>query len=168
MGFKPRDTSDHEARIADGRSTPVEVPAPQVWRDQASGDTYGMDDDGQLITGYLPLVLGEVARYQIKRDPVRDFFRQAARGAAGILSILNSPAVAAVAALTGVHLHRARTIAAALSQSTPALQARALVDAEGSERMREVLAELDRRLSDGVFSAEDAVAVAAAIKGDTP
>lgn len=159
--FKPRNRAHHEALLASGEVRPVTIQAPKVFRHVASDDCYGQTEtDGEFVTGYLALMLDEAPGYRLRKAGPK-FLRDLGRGARGILAVLSSPVAGVLAVKFGLNLGPARAITSALSQSGPAAQARALVDLWGSERLREVVAELERRLEAGELSPDDAAAVVA-------
>jgi len=134
-GFKPNSKKHHHQLLASGEVTPIEVAAPKVYRHLASGDTYGEDDDGRLITGYLPLQLGRVPRYQIKSSGLRRFASSLEGAASRILAILGTPLAAISAAHIGVNIAPARLVLEALSEDSDERKALRLLDLYGPERV---------------------------------
>lgn len=133
--FKPANGPHHERLLASGQVVSVEMHAPRVFRHVESGDTYAVDDDGRLITGYLPLRLGTVPRYQIRETGLQRFASDLEEAAGRILGVLGSPLAVITAAHVGVNLAPAKLLASALTEEDDKRKALRLLDLYGSEKV---------------------------------
>lgn len=136
MGFKPQNRPHHERLLARGEVVPVTIERPQVWRHIASSDTYGEDADGRFVTGYLPLQLGRVPRYQARRTGLQRFGDSVEEAARTIVRLLASPWLVVTARHAGVDIGPARLIAEALSEEEDERKALRLIDLYGPRDIR--------------------------------
>lgn len=134
-GFKPANGPHHERLLARGEVVPVEMHAPQVFRHVGSEDTYAIDDEGRIITGYLPLRLGRVPKYQVRETGLQRFAQDLEEAASRILSVLGSPLAVITAAHAGVNLGPARLLADAMTEDDDKRKALRLLDLYGPEKV---------------------------------